>query len=624
MTERMNGYRDPIADGRAGRVLFLKELALGRAEAIRQVRGETRLRGPRGVSRFLEYMDWEEVSEYLSTLEKTRCMHFFGIGAGRVARASRELRKRLARSIAKAFFEVDMGSAELDGADDVTVREELDVYLENADADVFYRETGKLWLAQLEEEAREEEQRRLRRFNALVGEVQAYLDGTAVPRARRTAIRASSQDLVLALQWTDQYVELRDRLRVGSITLEKVAELHGQDHELERLLSARMAEHAVMRFYRSSGREVVDVSGSQLAPGNDGGWLTHDVLAGAVPIDVKNARRSRSHEGSRSPEHYVEHCVPAFKNDRNQVDVVIVGVLSPYVWMRDLIEPMNASPNWDTDITILGECSRGKLEELRTIFERSGDFDLGIVIHGRNSLPPWVYDYPRDALARTPRPPDLIPIFEEIRAMGLLEEAGISPVALGLTADIDPGDLEEIGTLDPWQRDLATALWLDRREGRFSLPFVFLRLLTHFLQMLRSPHQQFRPERYRDLVFLCRGNVRPLALPDPLKTIDSLISCLTKLWRGEHELLRRYSRFKLAGMRILRGMTRAGGRWETLLTHCGGRGPTGPCAFYPLLLSERASQCPDCGYLICPVCGFCMEGCQRHGRVGSPVANSPE
>ena len=611
----MNGYRNPITEGRAGRVLYLKGLALGKTEAVQQVREEARSRGPRGVSQFLGYMDWEEVSEYLSTLEKTRCVHFYGVGAGRVAQASIDFRRRLARSIAKAFFELDMGSAELDGADDVTVREELEVYLEHADADTFYRETGKLWLLQLEEEARQEEQRRLRRMNSLVEEVKAFLDGTAAPRARRTAIQASSKDVLLALHWTDQHAKLRDQLRAGSITLKKVAGLHGQDHELARLLSARMAEHAVMRFYRSLGREVVDVSGSQIMPGNDEAWLTHDVLAGEVPIDVKNARRSRPHKGHHSHEHYVEHCVPAFKNDRNQVDVAIVGVLSPYIWMRDLIEPMNAAPNWDTNITILGECSRGKLERLREVFERPENFELGIDIQGRSSLPPWVYDYPRDALARTPRPPDLIPILEELRALGLLEEAGISPVALVLTAGVDPGELEEFGALDVWQRDLATALWLDRRDGKFSLPFVFLRLLTHFLQMLRSPDERFRPERYRDLAFLRRDSVRPLALPDPLKTIDSLITCLTKLWLGEHELLRRYSRFKLAGMRILRGMTRAGGRWETLLTHCGGRGPTGPCAFYPLLLSERVSQCPDCGYLICPACGFCMEGCQRQGEV---------
>ena len=92
-------------------------------------------------------------------------------------------------------------------------------------------------------------------------------------------------------------------------------------HEAARLMSARQAELVAGEYYRALGYEVDDISITQIDDENDGSWKDYDLLVDGRSVDVKNARAFG--------EHYVEHCVPRFKKDRNsRDDVIILGVLS--------------------------------------------------------------------------------------------------------------------------------------------------------------------------------------------------------------------------------------------------------------------------------------------------------
>ncbi len=114
----------------------------------------------------------------------------------------------------------------------------------------------------------------------------------------------SKNDISLCLHWANASIPF-DSIQDGLIHLNQQI----TQYDTVRLLSARAAELATQEYFIGLGQSVTDIAITQLSKG-DTSWKDFDLLVNNLPVDVKNARRSYS-----SPESYVEHCIPSFKNN---------------------------------------------------------------------------------------------------------------------------------------------------------------------------------------------------------------------------------------------------------------------------------------------------------------------
>ncbi len=100
--------------------------------------------------------------------------------------------------------------------------------------------------------------------------------------------------------------------------------------ESGRLLSARSAEKIARCFYRNYGKEVKDVSITQIEKNNNFDWKDYDLDVDGLHVDIKNSRQSQ-----KSKDRYTEYCIPSFKcSRRTNQEVRIAGVFSPYLSTR--------------------------------------------------------------------------------------------------------------------------------------------------------------------------------------------------------------------------------------------------------------------------------------------------
>ena len=183
-------------------------------------------------------------------------------------------------------------------------------------------------------------------------------------------------DLDLCLAWSNLPV------RSGVTAVQLLKDLGSWD--ACRLISARQAELVVCSYYAALGCSALDVSASQLAPGNDQRWKDFDIEAESL-IDVKNARGS--YQGSK---HFLDHCVPRFKVDRrSKRDIRIFGVYSEY--FKDVDKCIQGN----SETKILGEVTIGYIENLKKWFALRFDglIDLG-GLWNEKYLPGWIYEFP--------------------------------------------------------------------------------------------------------------------------------------------------------------------------------------------------------------------------------------
>jgi len=83
--------------------------------------------------------------------------------------------------------------------------------------------------------------------------------------------------------------------------------------------------------------------------------------------------------------------VPSFKNNRASGDVIISGVLSPYVVTEE------AEPEDNEQLTWLGEVTKAYLDGLSAEFQ-SEYLDTQLHTDRRGSfVPPWLFEYPQNA-----------------------------------------------------------------------------------------------------------------------------------------------------------------------------------------------------------------------------------
>ena len=376
--------------------------------------------------------------------------------------------------------------------------------------------------------------------------------------------------------------------------------------ESGRLLSARSAEKIAICFYKNYEKEVKDISITQIDENNNFDWKDYDLDVDGLHVDVKNSRKSQNSENR-----YTEYCIPKFKEDRTSQKVIISGVFSPYIWPFDLLgEPKEY--HQDREIRFLGETTLEKQQELKNEFNGDLVYFSEPRFSGKYFLPPWVFDYPEYVYKERD---NALNELKDFPNLALLKEVALESnlIPVSIAAGIDLTEILDKAALDQWEWCFLKQLRNLRKQHGLSLPFIFLTLLSHFLDMASSSKRvsDFNPNKYRKFLFH-KGRNKPLGIYDPLKTIDALIEALSTLWTADNGLIRKFRVFKLISFNILQGKSsRDENLWTTLIAYCGGRLRDGSaCGKNPLVLGD-SELCKECGKLICPDCHFCCKKCRE-------------
>lgn len=371
-----------------------------------------------------------------------------------------------------------------------------------------------------------------------------------------------------------------------------------QASEETRMLSARMAEKAVIRYLSDRGEKPEDIAVLQLS-GNVSlhcEWKSYDIRTGATYIDVKNARRSE-----QNPHAYVSHCVPRFKASRDGTSVLIAGTLSKWL-------PLNQILNGDSEVRFLGTTSAEKLGQLRSMMA-SGQLRFSVdSLNTPKFLPSWIFDYsPVDYKFRDEALREISKCFSKSAIESDISEPGILPALLA-AGQIDADTSKSLPS--PWMFSFISCMNERLNESHYSLSVVFLTILEHFLSMLAdNDPQDYSPNGYKNIIFYPGRWKSPLFLCDPEFAINSLIESLATLWQHRDESLLSLKIFQLHQLNVLSGKRDEHSPRQTVLAYCGGwkteSGRSRPCGMTPLVYGKHESC--SCGKLICPKCGFCSK-----------------
>ncbi len=283
--------------------------------------------------------------------------------------------------------------------------------------------------------------------------------------------------------------------------------------------------------------------------------------------------------------------------------------LAPYIWTPELLEPTKYHES--DEILFLGETDIEEQQKLKQEFKDLIGFERPNN-PSKYFLPPWVFDYPEYAYTERD---NALKELKEFPSLALLKEVASESnlIPVGIAAGIDLTKILDKAVLDHWEWCFLKQLRNRREQHGLSLPFIFLTLLSHFLDMASSSKRvsDFNPNKYRKFLFH-KGRNKPLGIYDPLKTIDALIEALSTLWTADNGLIRKFRVFKLISFNILRGKySRDENLWTTLIAYCGGRLRDGSaCGKNPLVLGD-SELCKECGKLICPDCHFCCKKCRE-------------
>ena len=467
------------------------------------------------------------------------------------------------------------------------------------------RESEKQRKLELQRQKEEEKRIRRRPLEPFIQAAKQVL-GTQI-KVTIDSPNLNPQDIQLALEWYKgpKKPVILQQFRTSGFNKDLLIEIENDHDELERVLSARAAEKSVMEFYQRYGYYVEDVSIHWLTSESPD-WEQYDLKINEFSFDVKNSRRSK-----QNPNSYVEHCVPSFKQDRSNRDVTIAGVLSPDLSTSQILNP-NSSMNQDSPILFLGLTNINKLTEIRNEFEIPNLLEINLQRPNRKGLflPGWIFDYPKFLYEQ--RDNELNKIVEQtVPEHGLWKEFNLNPIPLCTAAGIDLGQLWSSEVLADWKRSFLSAVLDLRKKYDLSLPYLFLGILKHFLQMVSGNEDiDYRPTRYKKLIYdpnLDPNHNMPLGIYDPLNMIYSLITSLDTLWDAKHGLIRSFRAFKLQGLNILRGCQEEDKKWKTLIAYCGGP----KCGKDPLVLGDH-EHCRKCGMLICSDCQFCSDRCSEY------------
>ncbi|HET7462592.1 MAG TPA: hypothetical protein VFJ82_15165, partial [Longimicrobium sp.] len=520
---------------------------------------------------------------------------------------------------------------------------------------------------QRNERAARTARRRRREIDRVADELRACgarLTATPLPvQAPAAELRVDTVDLRMAIEWCEapHNERLRALYHTASVPYTFACELEASptrwdaaSRELDRTLSARVAEKAARWFYKNGlgagqvddvsyeqGRALLDPDGAAA----EADWHTHDLLVHherPVPVDVKNARpqrvpreefQRRLRAGStRSPVHYVEHCIRRFKKDSEHRDVAIAGVYSQY---RTAAQLIGGDYRPDGTPLFLGHTTRRRIERLEEAFGSPLlKVELATPVRGGDRLfvPPWMYDYPEQVHGH--RDEALEPVAGlAAAAPELVTSPGLGQWALFLAAGVMRPESAAVEALEwPWRSFVGWLAALPAARRR-SLPVLYLGVLRHFLETVaavarRAPGGGARladfvdPWRYATFLYLPDGAPEwPLGVYDPLCTVDSLIGSLAILVATRPEVLLRFRRFRFRQTGVLTARANGDSHATTIMfPYCGGG-----CGRENLVLgADGTESCEECGLLVCPNawCRFCCDGC-GHRRAERIAAATP-
>jgi len=373
-----------------------------------------------------------------------------------------------------------------------------------------------------------------------------------------------------------------------------------------QMISARGAEKLVFKFYKALGYTVEDISAHQVTrESND--WKKGDVrLDASSLLDVKNARKSvNSHT-------YSEFCVPAFKKTRGN-DVKIVAVLSHYL-QKEYMDGTKKINFYDSDPKVLGEFKKTELEKLERIFsDRSFAIDLSRSLDPKTYLPHWLFDYNERFYTKQL---EIVEQFRQLQDTDIpcwedIYRVGQNPLPLFIAAKRKLPQ-EWFDSLPQWKAKFIDSL-VTLEVERISLPYIFLSLLSHFLNMLSQAGSDYSPKKYQEFLYTSFDSVHPLKLYDPLNTIKDFCETLQILWEHRDKSnLTLFKVFKFNSRGLLQGKcSQAENVMTTILAYCGGWvEKKGKCGYIPLVIGKDET-CLSCGRLICPKknCCYCSDNC---------------
>lgn len=384
--------------------------------------------------------------------------------------------------------------------------------------------------------------------------------------------------------------------------------------EYAKMISARGAELAAIKFYTLFDYKVIDTAITQInKTSND--WKLFDLYVNDIKyIDVKNSRGVLNEQLS-----YSEHCIPKFKETRNGKQINILGVISPYFRLENEEEILTDNSFHSTNkienmITVLGEIS---LNEINANASRFSQKNLEVNINTKTFTPDWMLEYPIEFYEERDKLKENFKInftqYPKLNEYYILNK-NLIPFFLSCGIDLpEEWNANEIDKLlNNEQLRFYNRLKVQGKE-RITKPFLYLAILKHFTEQLqKNIPLQYKPTDYFLLIYNNENFQYPLGIYDPTLIIKKLIQTIEALWKEKDRSdMTGYISFKYDEKGILKAKKSMSESWDTLIAFCGGFiEKKGRCGFKPLIKGEHET-CEYCRKIICPKCDFCSQSCVR-------------
>lgn len=387
--------------------------------------------------------------------------------------------------------------------------------------------------------------------------------------------------------------------------------------EYAKMISARGAELAAIKFYTLFGYKVIDTAITQInKTSND--WKLFDLHVNDIKyIDVKNSRGVINEQLS-----YSEHCIPKFKETRHNNQISILGVISPYSWLEEDEKIRTYNSGYSTSkienmVTILGEVSLNDINMYASRFSRK---NLIVDIDSKTFIPDWMLEYPIEFYKeREKLKENFKRAFTEYPKLNEYYVLNKNLIPFFLSCGIDlPEEWNANETdklLNNEQLRFYNRLKVQGKE-RITKPFLYLAILTHFTEQLqKNIPLQYRPADYFLLIYNNENFQYPLGIYDPTLIIKKLIQTLETLWKEKNRInMTGYVSLKYNEKGILQAKKSMSKSWDTLIAYCGGFiEKKGSCGFKPLIKGKHET-CEYCRKIICPKCDFCSQSCVRSNK----------
>jgi len=379
--------------------------------------------------------------------------------------------------------------------------------------------------------------------------------------------------------------------------LKSLSEIEIKKWDLGRLVSARKAEIATLKYLRNFGEDIEDISITQIN-GNKADWKLYDIRKDEEFYDVKNSRHS-----ARNVDTYTDHTIPRFKKDRMGNEIIIISVLSEYV-------PQGMEKDFRiTKHVILGVITKGTIEKLIYYINKKFENFLDIsTLSTATFFPGWIFDYPED--------------YYEINESSLEFPKGFDKSVLPPWCALYQYDtgLPVESNFNIQDNQIIQDLVELKNNNNFSRPFIFYYVLGQLLKNISNKDIYYEQSKFiKDLLFRDfkteKFLKRPLGIYDPLQYIKNIIQ-LFDLYRN-FIAEEKYESYKLTHPQILCGIK--GDKELTIIAYCGGFTELrGRCGSYPLIIGKN-ERCKECGKLICNQCDHCTLNCSRPSPLKSPL-----